>query len=90
MVLNITDGLRAQYEGGPMPNAKFAYLYNTMFFATDPFALDLTCHNIIVEKRKEMKVKKFNDHPRFSEYLRYAEKLGLGLADPQKIKHVRG
>jgi hypothetical protein len=90
MVLNITDGLRAQYEGGPMPNAKFAYLYNTIFFATDPFALDLTCHNIIVKKRKEMKVKKFNEHPRFTEYLRYAEKLGLGIADPQKIKHIRG
>ena len=89
MVLNITDGLRGQYDGGPEPNAQFTYLYNTLFFATDPFALDMTCHNILVNKRKEMKVKSLNEHPRFSEYLRYAERLGLGIADPKKIKHVR-
>lgn len=89
MVLNITDGLRGQYDGGPGPDAQFVYPYNTLFFATDPFALDMTCHNILVNKRKEMNVKGFNEHPRFSEYLHYAEKLGLGIADPQKIKHVR-
>ncbi len=89
MVLNIIDGLRAQYDGGPMPNAEFTYLYNTLFFATDPFAMDMICHNIITEKRREMKVKGFNEHPRYSEYLRYAEKLGLGIADPKKISHVK-
>ncbi|OQX86121.1 hypothetical protein B6D60_06765 [candidate division KSB1 bacterium 4484_87] len=87
LVLNITDGLRAQYDGGPGPNAKFTYSYNTLFFATDPFALDLTCHNLLVEKRKEMGVK-VNEHPRFTEYLRYAERLGLGVADPKKIELI--
>lgn len=89
IVLNITDGLRAQYDGGPMPNAEFTYLYNTLFVATDPIAADMICHNIITEKRREMKVKGFNEHPRYSEYLRYAEKIGLGIADPQKITHVK-
>jgi len=88
MVLNITDGLRAQYEGGPGPEAKFTYLYNTLFFATDPFALDLLCHNILVEKRKSMGVR-VNEHPRFTEYFRYAQKLGLGIGDPAKIEHVK-
>ena len=88
LVLNITDGLRAQYDGGPMGNAKFTYLYNTLFFATDPFALDLVCHNLIVQKRKEMEVN-VNEHPRFTEYLRYAERLGLGIADPEKIEHIK-
>ncbi len=88
MVLNITDGLRAQYDGGPSPNAQFTYLYNTIFFATDPFALDMVCHNILVQKRKEMDVK-VNEHPRFTEYLHYAENLGLGIADPDKINHIR-
>jgi hypothetical protein len=36
-----------------------------------------------------MKVKKFNEHPRFTDYLRYAEKLGLGIVDPVKIKHIK-
>ncbi len=88
LVLNITDGLRAQYDGGPMPNANFTFLYNRLFFATDPFALDMVCHQLLVEKRKAMNVT-VNEHPRFTEYLRYAERLGLGIADAKKIQHIR-
>lgn len=87
LVLNITDGLRGQYDGGPMPAAKFSYLYNRLFFATDPFALDSVCHRLLVEKRKAMGVKT-NEHPRYTQYLRYAEELELGIADPEKIRHV--
>jgi hypothetical protein len=88
LVLNVADGLRAQYDGGPMPAAEFAYAFNTLFFATDPFALDTVCHNILLEKRKSMKVK-VNEHPMFTEYLRYAERLGLGVGTPEKIEWVR-
>ncbi len=87
LVLNITDGLIGQYDGGPGANAQFIYDYHRLFFATDPFALDFVCHNLILQKRKEMEVK-VNEHPRYTEYLRYAERLGLGIADPKKIKHV--
>ncbi|MBD3335611.1 MAG: DUF362 domain-containing protein, partial [Candidatus Eisenbacteria bacterium] len=88
LVLNVTDGLRAQYDGGPMPNAAFTYDYATIFCATDPFALDMTGQRIMVEKRKEMGIE-VNEHPRYSEYLRYAQRLGLGIADPEKIEHIR-
>lgn len=87
LVLNITDGLRAQYDGGPMPAAQFTYLYNNLFFATDPFALDMICHRILVAKRKEMNVT-VNEHPRYTEYLRYAQRINLGIADPDKINHI--
>ena len=88
MVLNITDGLRAQYDMGPGANAKFTYIDNRIYLATDPFALDMICHNLLVAKRKTMGVT-VNENPRFTEYLRYAERLGLGVADLNKIKHVR-
>jgi hypothetical protein len=88
MVLNVTDGLRSQYDGGPDKNAKFAYIDNRLYFASDPFALDMVCHTRIVAKRKEMGVA-VNENPRFTNYLHYAEKLGLGIADPAKITHVR-
>ena len=84
LVLNITDGLRAQYDGGPGPLAQATWFLNTLYFASDPFALDMTCHNLILQKRKEMKVA-VNEHPKYSEYLRYAQRLGLGIADPAKI-----
>ncbi len=87
LVLNILDGLRGQYDGGPGPAAQFCYDFNTLFFATDPFALDAVGHRLIVEKRKAMNVT-VNEHPRFTEYLRYAERLGLGVAAPDKIEHI--
>ncbi len=58
-----------------------------MFFATDPFALDMICHRILIAKRKDMTVT-VNEHPRYTEYLRYAQRLNLGIADPNKINHI--
>jgi len=87
LALNITDGIRGQYDGGPMLNAEFVYPHRTLYFATDPFALDMVCHEAIQAKRKEMKAK-VADHPRYTEYLHYGEQLGLGVADPAKIEHV--
>lgn len=87
LVLNVTDGLIGQYDGGPMPNAQFVYEYGRLFLATDPFALDRVCHELLLQKRKEQEVK-VDEHPRFTDYLRYAERLGLGVGDLEKIKHV--
>jgi hypothetical protein len=86
LVLNITDGLRGQYEDGPMLNAQFVYPNHSLYFATDPFALDMTCHQQMVAKRKEAGIK-VNEHPRFTDYLRYAEKLGLGVVDQTKMEY---
>jgi hypothetical protein len=85
LVLNVTDGLRGQYDGGPDKNEKFVWPLSTLFFATDPFAADMVCHRLVVEKRKEMGVT-VNEHPRFTEYLHYGEQLGLGVADPARLK----
>lgn len=85
LVLNITDGIRGQYDGGPMPNEQFWYANNALYLATDPFALDRVGHDQMVAKRKAMGVK-VNEHPKFTDYLGYAEKLGLGVGDPAKIK----
>lgn len=87
LVLNVTDGIRGLYEGGPMGNEQFTYAHHTLYFATDPFAADAECHRRIVAKRKEMGIK-VNEHPRFTDYLRQAEKLGLGVVDPAKLRVV--
>jgi hypothetical protein len=87
LVLNITEGIRAQYDGGPDKNAQFVYPNHSLYFATDPFALDMHCHRELVAKRKEMKIQ-VNENPRFTEYLYYAEKLGLGVATPERIQLV--
>jgi len=86
LVLNITDGLRGQYDDGPGLNAQFVYPNHSLLFATDPFALDMICHRQMVAKRKEKGIK-VNEHPRYTDYLRYAETIGLGITDPEKIKY---
>jgi hypothetical protein len=85
LVLNITDGLRGQYDGGPDKNAQFVYPNCSLYFATDPFALDMVCHRELVAKRRQMGID-VNTNPRFTEYLRYAERLGLGVVDEQRME----
>jgi hypothetical protein len=88
LVLNVTDGLNGQYDGGPDAAAGFIWPFNTLFLGTDPFAMDSVCHGLMVAKRKAMGVT-VNEHPRFTDYFRYAERLGLGVTDPAKVRHVR-
>lgn len=88
LALNITDGLRAQYDGGPDKDAQFVYDNHALYFATDPFALDMMCHQELTAKRKEKGVN-VNDNPRFTEYLRYAESLGIGVVNPGKMQVVK-
>lgn len=87
LVLNVTDALRSQYDGGPDAAAPYIYSQGSLFLATDPFALDTVCQRLINDKRKAMGVK-VSEHPMLTEYLRYGERLGLGVADPGKIQHV--
>ena len=87
LVLNILDGIRGQYDGGPMMNEQFVYPLRTLYLATDPFALDMVGHRDLLEKRKAEGVT-VNEHPRFTDYLRQGEQLGLGVADPGRIQVV--
>jgi hypothetical protein len=85
LVLNVIDGIRGQYDGGPMMNEQFVYPHHSLYLATDPFALDTIGHEKIVAKRKREGVN-VNEHPRFTEYLRQGQQLGLGVADRSKIQ----
>jgi hypothetical protein len=42
----------------------------------------------MVQKRKDMGIK-VNEHPMFTEYLHYAERLGLGVVDAAKVQHIK-
>jgi hypothetical protein len=88
LVLNITDGLRGQFDGGPMPVAKFVREYNTLHMSTDPFAVDAVCHREMVAERKKQGVR-VNENPVYTEYLRYAQKLGLGITTAESIQYVQ-
>jgi hypothetical protein len=53
-VLQIMDGLRGVYHGGPFaPNQKFMWFPGLLYFGTDPVAIDRIELGVIENKRKE-------------------------------------
>ena len=68
----------------PMLNAQFVYPAHSLYFATDPFAIDMVGHRHLVAVRRAKGVR-VDENPRYTEYLHYGEKLGLGIADPARI-----
>ena len=50
-VLHIVDGVKASYHGGPSGRPKFIWEHKTMYFATDPVAVDKVGWKAIEAKR---------------------------------------
>lgn len=86
VVLNIADGLRGCFDGGPGANPQFFYDYKTILLGTDPVAVDRIGMDIIIGKRIEMG-RQQNFLPAGLKQMELAEGLGLGLADIDKINH---
>ena len=94
-VLNICDGILAAYHGGPGPKVEhYVWANNTMYFSTDPVALDKTCLRVIDAKRIQMGMLPIgtakpdadstflNMQP---EHIEIAGALGLGVFDDKKM-----
>ena len=94
VVLNICDAVKASYHGGPGAKPQFVWEYKTMYFATDPVALDKTGLRAIDAKRAEQGMASIalSKPDRFShflncqpEHIEIAGLLGLGVFDDKKI-----
>jgi hypothetical protein len=103
VVLHVLDGLIGVYEGGPgsWNESWGTWEYKSLFFATDPVALDRVGWDILDDERArhgwapvaQMGV---NANNRFAgeqfgirqpEHVALAGFLGLGEFDPQRIEH---
>jgi uncharacterized protein (DUF362 family) len=84
VVLNICDGLRGCFNGGPGANPQFICNYNRLLVSTDPVAMDRTGYDIIAAKRIEEGLQK-NYTPESLTFLSMATALGLGVSDKDKI-----
>jgi uncharacterized protein (DUF362 family) len=87
VVLNIVDGIKGCFQGGPAANPQYFATFNTVLVGTDPVAVDRVGYEIILKKRIEEKIQK-EDNPKGKIFLDLAEKLGLGVADPAKIERL--
>jgi len=85
VVLNITDGLRGCFNGGPGANPQFICNYHTILAASDPVATDRIAYDIIAEKRIAEGLLKA-PVPASLTFLKMATDLGLGISDRDKIE----
>jgi hypothetical protein len=92
--LHICDAVKASYHGGPGGRAQYIWEHKTMYFGTDPVALDKTGLKVIDAKRKEVGMlplslaKPDNDSHYLNcqiEHIEIAGMLGLGVFDDDKI-----
>jgi uncharacterized protein (DUF362 family) len=85
VVLNIADGIKGCYNGGPGANEQFITEFKTVLAGTDPVAVDRIGYEIVLKKRIDEKIQK-EESPRGREFLKLAENLKLGVADLKKIE----
>jgi hypothetical protein len=93
-VLHICDGVKAQYHGGPGYKGRYVWEHKTMYFATDPVALDKTGLKAIDAKRAAVGMQSIalskpdKDSTYLNcqvEHIEIAGQLGLGIFDDNKI-----
>jgi uncharacterized protein (DUF362 family) len=82
VVLNIVDGLVAQYAGGPESQPLYSEKYATLYASKDPVALDSIILKKLEEWREKGGVPKIGD---MADYIKAAAYGGLGNAAPEKI-----
>jgi uncharacterized protein (DUF362 family) len=94
-VLNILDGIKGLYHGGPSARPRFVWEHRTLYFATDPVALDHVCWKEIDKKRAEVGMQPIAEAPpdQFTSFLRrqpehveIAGALGLGVWEEAKME----
>lgn len=100
-VLNICDGVKALYHGGPGLNprkVKYVWEHKTMYFSTDPVAMDRIGWQALDAKRTSVGMAPIADAKPDAdsgfvrmqpEHVDIAGALGLGVGDMRKIQHVR-
>ena len=93
-VLHVLDGIKGLYHGGPGARPQFVWEHYTMYFASDPVALDRIGWKMLDEKRVALGMKTLAlDRPdqfstyvnRQPEHVEIAGAMGLGEFDEKKI-----
>jgi uncharacterized protein (DUF362 family) len=84
VVLNIVDGIRGCFNGGPAANPQFITNFKTVLVGTDPVAVDRIGYEIVLKKRIAEGIQT-EDKPRAREFMIMSQELGLGIADLDRI-----
>jgi uncharacterized protein (DUF362 family) len=82
VVLNIMDGLIAEYAGGPASQPNYAVHFGTLFASKDPVAIDTIALKQLEEWRSRANLPPIHD---LATHVKVAGDLGIGSADPAQI-----
>jgi len=85
VVLNIVDGIKGCFNGGPGANPQFFCDYHTIIAGSDPVAVDRIGFDVVIARRIAEGLQKAPT-PQGLEFMQQAEKLSLGVADREKIE----
>lgn len=85
VVMNIVDGIKGCFNGGPGANPQFFCEYKTILIGTDPVAVDRVGYDIVINERIKRGVQK-EDNARGRIFMDLAQNLNLGIAELEKIK----
>jgi len=86
--LSILDCLVVQYHRGPSFHSRWAEYYNGLLFSFDPVAADIIGWQIIEKLRAKQGLPSLKEENREPEYLFTAAKMGLGIAEVEKIQTI--
>jgi hypothetical protein len=96
-VLNILDGVKGLYHGGPGGDPRHTWEHKTMYFSTDPVAMDHVGWEVIDRQRVQMKMapvmtSRADKYALFvnrqPEHIEFAGAMGLGEWDLARIKKL--
>ncbi|MFZ2351899.1 MAG: DUF362 domain-containing protein [Bacteroidales bacterium] len=85
VVLNIVDGIKGCFNGGPGANPQFFCDYHTIITGSDPVAVDRIGFDVVIARRIAEGLQKAPT-PQGLEFMLQAEELSLGVADREKIE----
>lgn len=83
VVLNLMDGLIAQYAGGPQPQPNYAVHHGTLYASKDPVALDAIALKRLEQWRKPGSLRPVDS---VAAYIDIASQLGLGNSASNRIE----
>ena len=86
--LVIADAFQAQYNGGPPHHQQWVWNDGSVMMSADPVAIDRVGWKVIEDKRREHGMPTLLDAGREPKYIFSAERLGLGIADLDRIETV--
>ena len=85
VVLNIVDGIKGCFNGGPGANPQFITNFNTVLAGSDAVAVDRVGYDIILKKRIAENIQK-EDSAKGKKFMELAAGFGLGEANLEKIE----